>query len=396
MAEKRKRLTRRERKEQRRAAMARVRKERGWQPPPSQPIQANEVLDDALYLFPEIGDESAQLPPVDQLMMTLLDSADLADEPEIEEIFIEPLLCTATFVKVGEEMGHDPDSLLELPEEEREDVHIEMLVETIPQLLTDELRQEILDGLDKLRLRLKHAGRREEAARAAVMQSFLSETADSQMWALIGLVQAIFHRSVFVGFDMIEASAEAWETEGWDEEPVTLVERLTQSGLARKAESLLNKVPGLSEYLSKQADTTWDEGVKAVFDAELYLGLFLEEELVAGLDLVKQSFGGALEEAISQGLDEAVVSEETSHDFLSRLDDYLDELLTPERFDQLRARLDAVLKEKTLEDKWVPFVYLLAQYMSEPDAAKNERYFLVSAFLGEFRYAGKEFTEASS
>jgi hypothetical protein len=328
-------------------------------------------------------------------MMTLVDSADLADEPEFEEIFIEPLLCTATFVKVGEELGHDPDSLLELPEEEREDVHIEMLVETIPQLLTDELRQEILDGLDKYRLRLKQAGRREEAARAAVMQSFLGETADSQMWALIGLVQAIFHRSVFVGFDMIEASAEAWEAEDWDEEPVTLVKRLTQSGLAQKAESLLNKVPGLSEYLSRQADTTWEEGVKAVFDGELYLGLFLEEELVAGLDLFRRSFGGALEEAISQGLDEAVVSEEASQDFLSRVDDYVAGLLTPERFDQVRARLDAVLKEKTFEDKWVPFVYLLAQYMAEPDAAKTERYFLVNAFLGEFQYVGKEITEAS-
>jgi hypothetical protein len=117
--------------------------------------------------------------------------------------------------------------------------------------------------------------------------------------------------------------------------------------------------------------------------------------LVPGLDLFRQSFGSPLEEAISQGLDEAVVSEEASQDFLSRVDDYVAGLLTPERFDQLRARLDAVLKEKTFEDKWVPFVYLLAQYMAEPDAAKTERYFLVNAFLGEFQYVGKEITEAS-
>jgi hypothetical protein len=396
MAKKRKKLTRRQRKEQQRAAMARVRKERGWQSPPSQPIQANEVLDDALHLFPEIGDRSAQLPPPEQLMMALVDSAELADEPEFEEILVEPLLCTATFVKVGEELGHDPDALLELPEEEREDVHIEMLVETIQQLLTDELRQEILDGLDKLRSRLKQAGRRKEAARAAVMQSFLSEMADSQMWALIGLVQSLFHRSVFVGFDMIEASAEVWEAEEWDEEPPILVERLAQSSLERKAESLLNKVPGFSEYLSRQADTTWEEGVKAVFDGELYLGLFLEEELVAGLDLFRQSFGGALEEAISQELDEVEMSGEAAEDFLSRVDDHVAGLLTPERLDQMRARLDVVLKERTFEYKWFPFVYLLTQYMAESDAAKNEIYFLNSAFLGEFQYVGKEITEANS
>jgi hypothetical protein len=250
--------------------------------------------------------------------------------------------------------------------------------------------------LDKLRLRLKQAGRREEAARAAVLQSFLGDNVDSQTWALIGLVQAIFHRSVFIGFEMMEASAEAWEAEDWDEKPATLMERLVQSSLGRKAESLLQKVPGLEKYLSKQADTTWDDGVRAVVDGELYLGLFSEDELVIGLDLFRQSFGGDFEEAMSEGLEKVELSVEAMHDFVLRVDEYLAELLTSERFNQLRARLDAVLKEGTFEDKWVPFVYLLAQYMAEPDAAKNERYFLVSAFLGEFQYVGKEITEASS
>jgi hypothetical protein len=58
--------------------------------------------------------------------------------------------------------------------------------------------------------------------------------------------------------------------------------------------------------------------------------------------------------------------------------------------------LDAVLKEKTFEDNWAPFVHMLTQYMAEPDAAKNERHFLVSAFLGEFQHVGEEMTEASS
>jgi hypothetical protein len=174
------------------------------------------------------------------------------------------------------------------------------------------------------------------------------------------------------------------------------MERLAQSDLGRRAESLLKKVPGLSKYLSQQADTTWDDGVKAVFDGELYLGLFLEEELVAGLDLFGQSFGGDLEEASSQGLNEVEVPAGATEDFVSRVDDYVTGLFTPERFNLLRARLDAVLKERAFEDKWAPFVLMLTQYMADPDAATNERRFLLSAFLGEFQYVGEAITEASN
>ena len=385
---KRKKLSKKERKEQRRAAMERVRQECGWEPPPPPPEQ-NELLDDMLHLFPEIADPSAPLPSAEPVIMALVGSSEWADGPEFEAVIVDPMLCTATFVAAAEEMGHDPDSLLELPEEEREDAHLEILSETIRQLFTDDLRQQILDGLKQLRVRLKRTGDREGAARAALMLSFLGRDTGGEIWTMVGLVQAIFQRSVYAGFEMAEAGLAAEEAGDLDEDPVTLLARLTKSRVGQKAEALLKRIPGLGKYLAEQADVTWEEGEHAVFMGELYLGLYSEEELLVGLDLFRQALGGAAEEARSEGQGKAAMSEEAALDFFARVDQYVAELVTPERLDQMRAKLGAVLRARAFEEEWFSFVLMLKHYMDEPDAAENERHVLVSAFVGEIRHAGE-------
>jgi hypothetical protein len=388
-----KKLTKQQRKEQRRAAMERVRRERGWQPPPPPPrARQNELLDDMLPLFPEIGDPFAPLPPLTPVIETLVASSDLADEPEFEDIIVDPMLCTATFIKAAEEMGYDPDSLLEVSEEEREDAHLGILEETVRRLLTDDLRQQIRADLDRLRLRLKEAGEQEEAAKAAMLLSFLDEDSSDEMWAMVGLVQAIFHRSVFIGFEMAESAIEAVEAQDSDEDPGTLLNRLAQSRLGQKAESLLKRVPGLHKYLAKQADTTWDEGLQAIFEGDLYLELYSEEELYAGLGLFRQALGDAIEEARSEGRPAADVPEDKAQDFVLQVDRYITDLFTLERLDQARARLDAVLRARALENKWFPFLMMLKQYMDDPDAAENERHFFATAFLGELKHVGRMIT----
>jgi hypothetical protein len=264
---KKKKLTKTERKEQRRAAMERVRGEHGGEPPPPlPPVYHDEVLDDMLPLFPEITDPFAPLPSAEPVLMALVGSSALVDEPEFEAIIVDPMLCMATFVEVTEEMGHDLDALLQAPQEKREDVHIEILTETVRRLLTDDLRQQIRDGLDQLRLRLKGAGEAQAAARAAVLLSFLDPDAGSELWSMVGLVQAIFHRSVFIGFRMAESSLETVEAVDSAEDPVAMVERLAESRVGKKAEALLKRVPGLSKFLAQEADVTWDEGLNMRFD----------------------------------------------------------------------------------------------------------------------------------
>jgi hypothetical protein len=397
---KKRKLSRKQLKQQRREAIARKRKERGWEPrqEPSALRQEHKVIEDMLPLFPEISDASApSISAAEQLMMTLVASGYMAEEPEFEGIIVDPMLCMDTLAEVVEELDIEPESLEELSVEDREDTQMEILVGITRRLLTDELRQDILNGLNDLRLRLKQSGNREETAKAAALQAFLSGDASSEIWPMTGLVQAIFYRSLAVGFELAEVSMEAMETVGPGEGGLSLFERLAQSSVGQKAEALLKKVPGLHGFLDKQADSIWEEGLEGIFTGELYLELFSEEELKTGFDILQTVFKDDIaERRETQDLRPLEMSQEKGKALISQVDSYITELFTSERLDQLRARLDAILKDPAYTGKWLAFLYMVAKYMADEDAAENEKHFLITSFIGEMGVAIKALQEAES
>jgi hypothetical protein len=397
MARKKKKLTRKQRKQQRREAIARKRKERGWESPqpPSGPRQ-DAVLDDMLPLFPEIGDSAASsISTAERLMMTLMDSGDMVDEPEFEEIIVDPILCMETFANVVQELDIEPESLDELPDEEREDAQMTIREAITRRLLTDELRRDIINGLNDLRMRLKRSGgEREEVARAAALQSFLGGDTGSEIWPMIGLVQAIFLRSLTIGFELMEVATEIAETTDSSESDVALTEKLARSSVGKKAADLLKKVPGLGGFLDKQADKIWEEGVDAVFKGELYLELFSPEELEPGFKVFGTVFGRDIaEETDTPESLSRKVSGEDVETVVSKLGEYIADLLTPERLDQLRARLNAILKDPAYAGKWSAFLHMLAGYLMDEDAVENEKQFLIQALIGEMAFVTAAFQE---
>ena len=396
MVRKKKKLTRKQRKQQRREAIARKRKERGWEPQQAPPTHRAEVFEDMLPLFTEIGDPTApSTSTAEQLIVALLDTDHFADEPEFEEIIIDPVLCLNTFSEVIREFDIEPGSLDELPDEEREDTQMTVREEIIRRLLTDELRQDIINGLNDLRLRLKRSGEREEVAKAAALQSFLGGDTGSDIWPMMGLVQAIFARSLAIGFELMEAAMEVAETADPDESDVPLTEKLARSSVTQKAAELLERVPGLSGFLNKHADKVWEEGIDAVFAGELYLELFSLEELETGFKIFGATFGryDIVEETDTPEPLTPEVPSEDVETVIFQLDDYITELFTPERLDQLRARLDAVLKDPAYAGKWSSFLYLLAENMADEDAVEYEMQFLIQALIGEMAFVTAEFQE---
>jgi hypothetical protein len=208
---------------------------------------------------------------------------------------------------------------------------------------------------------------------------------------MFGLVQAIVQRSLAAGFDLLEMSREAMEASGPDEieSPLTLSEKLAQSSMVQKANSLLQKVPGLSGFLRKQADTIWEEGVDAIFTGDLYLGIFSREELEAGLDIFNQTLGGdIIEGADLQDETPLQIPEEKVKDLVLRLDDYVTDLFTPERLDRFRRRLRSIVNSPDYPEKWLAFRLMLLEYMADEDVMENEKRFFISALLGEMRVAG--------
>ncbi len=399
MARQKKKLTRKQQKERRRAATARKRQERGWTGPRQSSINSHqrELLDDMLSLFPLIGEQNvspeASLEP---LMMTLLDSNELAEEPEFKDLIIDPLQCMQIFTEVAEELEIEPDQFFELADEEQEDNYFEMLETTIQRLLTDEVRQDIIDRLGELRLRLKKTNQSEKVAKVAALQMFLPDKAGRQIWPMVGLVQAIYHRSLAAGFELAQVSLEAIESDEFetDEISLTLTQRLAQSAIGQKAESLLKKVPGLSKFLEKEVDKIWEEGEEAIFEGELYLELYSVEELEGAAQIFAEILGtNTSEDPSAQETTRSKMTEETGKIAVRRIDDYITQLFTPERLDLLRARLDAVAKDSSYPKKWLAFRMMLTEYMADENAAEVEKGFLIRALIGELRFAQQSILE---
>jgi hypothetical protein len=354
--------------------------------------QQDELFEDMLPLFPKL-DGVSDVSAAEQLMTPILMSDDLADEPELDHIFIDPFLCAETLAQVGQEMGLDPESLSALDEEEGEDARLDMLEEVARRVVTDEVRQEILDGLNSLRRRLKRSRKRKKVAQVAAVQSFLDMGGDGndEAWPMIGLVQAIVARSIAVGFEMVEASMEIKDQVGGDDRGLAgLPQRLAESPLVKKFDKLLKKVPGLSGFLTKQADSIWEEGVNAIYEGKLNLELYSPEELAGGLDALRTALGiDTINEAESETI-AASMSEEKGKAVVLAIDNYVGQLFTPDRLDQLRARIATVMDTGEYPGKWLSFLLMLQEQMAREDAAKNERGFLIRALLGEMRSIAEE------
>jgi len=399
MGRKNKKLTRKQRIKRRRAAISRRRQTKGRKTHNKKQAKSfqQELVDDMLPLLPLLKDGPPSPADMEQIMLTILDSADLAEEPEFEEIIIDPMLSTETFVEVGQELGIDPEKLGELSDEEREEKQVEILERTAQRLLTKDMRRQIMDGLNNLRLRLKQSGgKRKKIAKVAALQSFLSGEESDKLWPAIGLVQALIDRSLSSGFELHVATAEVMgdlDVTG-DETPLSLSQKLEQSSLTGIAGSLLEKVPGMKGFLEKQVDKMWDDGVHAVYAGELYLELFTEEEIQEGFAIFRDVMGVGETGDDTQESQSPRVTEESGRQLVKRVDEYLTNLFTPERLEQLRVRIDEIAGEASFPKKWAPFILTLREYMADENAAEYEKPFLIQAFVGEIRTVGLKLSEA--
>lgn len=262
------------------------------------------------------------------------------------------------------------------------------------QLLTEEWCQDVLKGLNDLRLRPRRSGDKEKTAQVATLQSFMREDKSRATWPMIGLVQAIFHSSLMAGFEMIEASMEVMGPDGVESTDASLIDRLMQSNLAQKADRALEKVPGLKKYLEKQADQRWKEGLEAIRAGSLYLELYSLEELTGAIEVLATLIGyDSAEEMTAQDRPPPEIPKEVGKAYLAQLESYIAELLTPARLDQLRGRMDAVLGDPAFKGEWLPFVVMLREYLQDDNAVQNEMGFLIRALFGEMSAADRMASE---
>jgi len=355
----------------------------------------DEVLEDMLPLFSRFGDLSTGSgPAMEKLMLMLLETHDLADEPEMEGILFDPMLAAKAIGKVIEKMELSPGKLDFLSKEEREDAHLEMLEKSAKQLMTADLCQDILKRLDDLRLRLKRSGKKKDTAKVAVLLSFMREDKKRESWPMIGLVQALVQRHIKAGFDLMDVTMAAMGPDDVDDNEALVIDKLKKPGFIRKAKTMLKKTPGLRDYLVKQADKTWEEGLDAILAGDLNLDVYSTEEMAAGMEIIAKASGfDSAKTMVTNASLSGKLSEDKAKIVIKQLENYITNLFTPARLEQLWGEIDAFWKDSRYKGKWSPFLMLLRESLADKKAVEYEKGFFVYAFWGELRAGAKESKE---
>jgi hypothetical protein len=381
-----KKLSNKELKRQRQQEKERIRSEKDWEPPESADLYPEvdpELVED---IRPLMGSTPTPTQNELQMMMeSLLESAELIDEPEFEDVLLDPMASVTLFIDAAHDRGFTPEDVGKLDEDERIMFELEIIADITDELLTPESLQEIVEALEELRARLKRQGKPLQVAQVALVQSFLQYPEDANALEPIGLVQALVMKSVTAGFEMGEASLEILKSLGEEsaEEQQrggirALAERLNRSGLVEKVADKIDKVPGLGSFMRKKADDTWATGLSRLFTGELFLGLYDDEELSGAVAIFKR--------IVTDALQAGEVVETKGPEVMEQLIQYVSELMTPERFDQLHADVRSLLRdEPDLSPKEKYFLTLADVYLAEEDAVQNEIAFLTNALMGELK-----------
>jgi hypothetical protein len=372
-------------KRERREAMERVRREKGWTPPPQPDPHEEELLFDMMPLVAGLEEEDLSADLVaNPLLAPVLGSEELVDEPEFDGIYFHPNQSVYTFVEITEERELEPDEFDDLPEEEQDDLNLAMLQEMTNRLLTEDLAQEIIDALERLRQRARREGQDKLVAQAAAILAFLGEAeVRSGVWTAVGLVQGLAQRSLSAGFEMVAIVGqmeESGEVPAWITEQAPFPEEFSKSPVVQEVEAVLERYPGLVEFMAEENERLWEEGMEALFSGELYLELFTVEELEPGFELFEDTLGAVVEEVGSTSPGFAQAAEA----FTSGVQEHLTTLLTPERTEELLDVLSEILQEQMLGAYWADFVMMLKDELAQSDPEQVVSY-LSRAYIGELR-----------
>lgn len=368
-----------QKKQQRRSA--RLQKKQG----PGGPPQAAQfrkpsisVLEDVAPLLSNGEALEPDNPNIDELYELAFESEHLIEEPEFDEISTEAFETVATYIKIAQSKGLNPEEFDASPSAATQEALADTFDELCQRMLTNQLRQEFITALTALRKRLKSEDDEDGVLAAAAVQLFLETDKDGTLAGNLGLVQAVMRRSLHFGFTVAGASLEMEELADARISERERNDRFAESSTANDFAKTVEQIPGLNRYLDRQIDKISEDGLKAVFTGELPLDIYTDEEIEGavqiGIELYKE-IGGPLDERFK-------FLEAMADRLMPKLTEYIETLFTPLRLDDLRDYWDDLLEDPQLDDsKWKAFLMMKQKDFETDDAPEYEMRFLATALL---------------
>ncbi|MEJ2209991.1 MAG: hypothetical protein P8129_13255 [Anaerolineae bacterium] len=369
-------------KEERRRAIERKRRETGWQPAPEPDMEQERLMADMIPLLG--GAEEGAVPEgvaMALFMEKILDSDELINEPEFDGVYVHPLHCVPVFVQGLQELGLEDLDPEDLPMSEQEDLRADLQEELTMRVLTPEVQEAILSALEDLRERAREEGDKDLMAQAAGVYSFLEDAPADEMWANIGVARAVVGRSLDAGLEMYDVLQEQARQKGAGQGGPGALRRLLGATPQRKLERIINKYPGLADFMVEQLEVDWEEGAHALGSGEIDVGFFSAAEISAAFDEA-YAVGLELDEEGDLVHGEGA-GEDAGEAFVKRLQSYERELSTPERLAQMQARLDEFSREA--DPSWLTFFSMLNDAFESGEKADLLHRLLVHALVGEMQ-----------
>lgn len=364
-----------QRKEDRKRAIQRVRQEKGWQPPPEIEFPDDELTRDLLAFVPELGGNQGGDEASEALTDAVLGSHDLVDEPEFREFYFHPMQAIDLYGDLEEEQGVSEEMLNSLSEEEEDELFFDLMIEIARGMLTQEMQADILGAVDAAWQRVRREGNVEKAGRLAAMLALLGSEAGEELWPVAGLVQAILRRSLDAGFEMLGVIESA---EAASMSPRALFQPGTEEGFQQQIAAIMDKYPGLAAVMAQEDQEVWEEGIQALTEGDLYVGFFSDEELERAAETLTPEGLGAPD----------LAGEELGRAGMQAIQAYIAGLLTPKRRAEMREQLLTMVEDEGLAGDWYPFLMAMLEDLDDDDP-ETALTFLTAAVIGEMEDAAE-------
>ncbi|MBN2472310.1 MAG: hypothetical protein JXN59_16415 [Anaerolineae bacterium] len=324
------------------------------------------------YTPPE---ESYNQPPpdlptgsMDGVAESLILSEALADEPELADFLIDPIACANAWEEAAAEAGISPEELSQMSGEEYEDARMEIIAEVVRRVLDDDQRQQILDGLETMEVRFKRRRKLDKYMQTSLALIFLRADKEGQNWAVVGAVRALVERSMRLMGEILNVLGDDPE------------QALNDPEQSQELQAILENNPALSQVFETRLDENWKQGLNALYHGEWQFGLFSDEELEKGANIIlkhAESIRGTAEigEESSQMTEE--IGQKLSTDLIACLAD----IATPARLEQMGDHLNALDHDPVSEQGL--FINLLCSDLADEDERDSTLATLAQILLGE-------------
>jgi hypothetical protein len=315
----------------------------------------------------------------------LVDSDILADEPEFIDFRFDTQKAQSCAERTIKKHARELSNAEKEGREELSYVQEKLLIEVIDQLLSPEIRQDLINRIDLLqnRLEVSKADFEKLAMVAALKTAFES---NDFPWGMVNLTVELFKRSLKNAKpdpDIAQLYEQVQALIGEDLDEEEFLEKIGDPEFVKKLETEIDTNSDLFQRVAKQAEAISEDFIHAIFHGQVELDLFTVAELTNFLKRVQERVLVAELDPSKYGSPEVVDV------FKVTINEYIYEILTPDRLKTMKEKLQGITKT-WLKEGNVFAGALLNETNNLDQETLAENLFIKTSFLSQLRRATRE------